>query len=97
MEAAGNVMTWVVPILVAAITGGFSYLGVYKSVKSSHDQMLHDLKSEQEKLTINTQHQINSIKEDINRLEAKQDKHNSVIERTFKLEQKVEDLEKRIK
>ena len=29
-------------------------------------------------------------------LEAKQDKHNSIIERTFKLEQQVDDLEKRI-
>lgn len=90
-------MTWIVPILVAVITGGFSYLGVYKSIRSSHDQMLTDLKSEQEKLTINTEHQINAIKEDIIRLEIKQDKHNSVIERTFKLEQKVEDLEKSIK
>lgn len=92
-----NLMTWFVPILVAVITGGFSYLGVRKSVKSSHDQMLSDLKNEQQKLTLNTEHQINSIKEDIQRLEIKQDKHNSVIERTFKLEQKVEDLEKRIK
>lgn len=96
MENAVNVMTWVVPVLVAVITGGFSYLGVYKSVKSSHDQMLSDLKNEQQKLTLNTEHQINTIKEDIIRLEIKQDKHNSVIERTFKLEQKVEDLEKRI-
>lgn len=94
MEA---VMNWVVPIFVAVITGGFSYLGVKKSVKNSHDQMLSDLKSEQEKQALTTQHQINSIKDDIIRLETKQDKHNAVIERTFKLEQKVEDLEKRIK
>ena len=94
MEA---VMNWVVPIFVAVITGGFSYLGVKKSVKSSHDQMLSDLKSEQEKMAIKTEDQINSIKDDIERLEEKQDKHNAVIERTFKLEQKVEDLEKRIK
>lgn len=97
MEEAMNWMTWFVPILVALITGGFSYLGVKKSVKSSHDQMLSDLKSEQEKQALLTQHQINSIKDDIIRLEVKQDKHNAVIERTFKLEQKVEDLEKRIK
>lgn len=97
MEDAVNVMTLVVPILVAVITGGFSYLGVYKSVRSSHDQMLSDLKIEQQKLTLNTEHQISSIKEDIIRLEVKQDKHNAVIERTYKLEQKVEDLEKRIK
>ena len=43
MEAAVNVMTWIVPIVVAVITGGFSYLGVYKSVKSSHDQIKYVL------------------------------------------------------
>lgn len=97
MEDTMNLVTWLVPILVAVITGGFSYLGVCKSIKSSHNQILSDLKSEQEKLALNTEHQINTIKDDITRLEVKQDKHNSVIERTFKLEQKVEDLEKRIK
>ena len=33
----------------------------------------------------------------IEELEKKQDKHNCIIERTYKLEQHVEDLEKRIK
>lgn len=33
----------------------------------------------------------------LEQLEKKQDKHNQVIERTYKLEQKVDDLEKRIK
>lgn len=33
----------------------------------------------------------------IEQLEKKQDKHNQVIERTYKLEQQVADLEKRIK
>ena len=91
-----DVMTWIAPIIVAVITGAFSYVGVSKSVKSSHDQMLNDLKASQERLTLNTEHQIKAIQDDIIRLENKQDKHNAVIERTFKLEQKVEDLEKRI-
>ena len=88
-----DVMTILVPIIVAAITGGFSYLGVYKSVKAGHDQMLQDLKTSQN----NTENQIKNIQEDIKRLEQKQDKHNAVIERTFKLEKAVEILEKRIK
>ena len=92
-----DIMTWLVPIIVAAITGGFSYLGVYKSVKSSHDKMLFDLKVDQDKLAVNMEHQIDSIKQDIIRLEEKQDKHNAVIERTYKLEQKVEDMEKRFR
>ena len=33
----------------------------------------------------------------LEQLEKKQDKHNNLIERTYKLEQKVDDLEKRIK
>lgn len=33
----------------------------------------------------------------LEQLEKKQDKHNNLIERQFKLEQKVDDLEKRIK
>lgn len=33
----------------------------------------------------------------LEQLEKKQDKHNQVIERTYKLEQKVDDLEKRVK
>lgn len=92
-----GVMTWLMPIVVAVITGGFSYLGVYITVKSSHNQTINELKTNQEKLALTTEGQINSILDDIKRLEVKQDKHNSVIERTFKLEQKVEDLEKSIK
>lgn len=89
--------TWLPPILVALITGFFSYLGVSKSTKASHDKMIMELKNEQEKQGLIVEAQINEIKSDINRLECKQDKHNAVIERTFKLEQKVEDMEKRIK
>ena len=77
--------TWLVPIVVALITGGFSYLGVSKTVKASYDKTLTEIKIE-----------ISGIKKDVGRLETKQDKHNAVIERTYKLEQKVEDLEKRI-
>ena len=82
MEAA---MAWIAPILVALITGGFSYLGVSRTVKSSNDKTLTEIKVE-----------INSIKRDVSRLEQKQDKHNAVIERTYKLEQRVDDLEKRM-
>ena len=82
MEAA---MAWIAPILVALITGGFSYLGVSRTVKSSNDKTLTEIKVE-----------INSIQRDVSRLEQKQDKHNAVIERTYKLEQRVDDLVKRM-
>ena len=80
------VATWAVPIVVALITGGFSYLGVVKTMKTSSEKQIIVITQE-----------IGEIKRDITRLEQKQDKHNAVIERTFKLEQKVDDLEKRIK
>lgn len=85
-------VTWAVPILVALITGGFSYLGVAKTVKASNNKM----QTEQAQQIAIIGQQINGIKEDVKRLETKQDKHNAVIERTFKLEQQVADLEKRL-
>lgn len=92
-----DVVSLIIPIVVALITGLFSYMGVARTVKASNDKTVSDLKADQEKFLLTTEMQINGIKEDIKRLEVKQDKHNSVIERTFKLEQKVEDLEKRMK
>lgn len=88
-----QVMTWIVPLLVALITGGFSYLGVAKTVAASNEKM----RLEQEKQILIIGQQIDGIKEDVQRLEKKQDKHNAVIERTYKLEQQVADLEKRMK
>ena len=92
-----DAMTWIAPILVALVGGIFSYLGVAKSAKTAHERTIFELKSEQEKQSLIIEQTINGIKADIIRLEAKQDKHNEVIERTFKLEQKVEDMEKRMK
>ena len=89
-------MDWIASIIVAVITGFFSYLGVIEATKKAHDQTINELKSEQVKQSLLVEAQINSIKSDIKRLETKQDKHNAVIERTYKLEQKVDDLEKRV-
>jgi predicted transcriptional regulator len=83
-------------VIVALIGGIFSYIGVAKTAKASHDASMVEIKMEQEKQSVKIHEQIEGIKEDINRLEKKQDKHNSIIERTFKLEQQVDDLEKRM-
>lgn len=88
--------TLLTSVLVAVIGGIFSYLGVSKTAKASHDESMAEIRIEQAKQTAIIHEQINGIKEDISRLEAKQDKHNSIIERTFKLEQQVDDLEKRM-
>ena len=92
MDAAA----WVVPIVVALIAGGFSYLGVSQTVKAQHNKTIVEMKLENEKQKILVQSEFASIKKDLERLEQKQDKHNAVIERTYKLEQQVADLEKRI-
>lgn len=83
-------------ILVAVIGGAFSYLGVVKTSKNSHDLTIAEIKAEQKRQNEIIDMKISDLKEDIQRLEEKQDKHNSLIERTFKLEQKVEDLVKQI-
>ena len=88
--------TLLTSVLVALIGGIFSYLGVSKTAKASHDSSMAEIKIEQAKQSTMIHEQITGIQEDIKRLEAKQDKHNSIIERTFKLEQQVDDLEKRM-
>ena len=93
MEA---LMGWLSPILVAFITGGLAYLGVSLTVKTAHEKTLMELKSEQEKQSLTIELQIEGVKKDVRRLEEKQDKHNQVIERTYKLEQRMDDMEKRI-
>ena len=89
-------ITWASPILVALIGGIFSYLGVSRTVKASHDKNMLEIKLAQEKQILTIENQIEGIKKDLHRLEEKQDKHNAVIERTYKLEQQVADLEKRM-
>ena len=94
MEALSSLL---VPIIVALITGLFSYLGVSKTVKVSHQKTVMEVKLEQQKQMLSFQHDIEGLKKDLERIEKKQDQHNDVITRTYKLEQQVTDLEKRIK
>lgn len=49
-------------------------------------------KNENAKTIAVVQNEIKNIKDDIGRLETKQDKHNNLMERVFKLEQKIEDM-----
>ena len=61
-------------ILVAVITEGFAYLGVYSSNRKQAALVAYRLE----------------------KLEQKVDKHNNVVERVYKLESRVEALEKGI-
>lgn len=90
-------MTWLEPILIAVIGGIFSFLGVAKTAKTSFDKSTAEIRLDQEKQIVIIKQEISGIKDDIQRLEKKQDKHNSLIERTFKLEQRVDDFEKTYK
>ena len=60
-------------ILVAVITAGFAYLGVYDSNRKQAALVAYRLE----------------------KLEQKVDKHNNVVERVYRLESRVEALEKR--
>ena len=92
MDAA----SWIVPIVVALITGGFSFLGVSMTIKAQHNKSMTEMRLENQKQILLIQNEISSLKADVHRLEVKQDKHNSLIERTYKLEEKVGNLEKRM-
>lgn len=84
-------------VLVAIITGGLTFLGSIYASKKQYDQhstaIVDEFKTELAVLKV----EISNIRKDINNLEKKQDKHNDVITRTFKLEQDVELLKDRQK
>lgn len=73
--------------LPSFITGAFAFLGVVFTAKKSREKTIEEMKNTQEKQNIIVENQISEIKKDINRLEEKQDKHNGIIERVYKLEQ----------
>ena len=64
-------MDWIT-ILVAVITAGFAFLGVYVSNRKQAALVAYRLE----------------------KLEAKVDKHNNVVERVYKLESRLESLER---
>lgn len=90
-------LQYVLPFIAAIVVGWLSYLGSKDAAKASYDKIVFELKTELEKQQIKSDEQRESIKKDIKRLEEKQDKHNGLIERTFRLEQRVDDIEKQIK
>ncbi len=73
--------------LPSFITGAFAFLGVVFTARKNREKTIEEMKSTQEKQNIIVEAQISEIKKDINRLEEKQDKHNGLIERVYKLEQ----------
>ena len=73
-------------VIVAIITGAFSFAGVVFSSQKQHDKTISEVTT-----------QVELIKKDINNLEKKQDKHNTLVERMYGVETSVKVLEERIK
>lgn len=73
-------------IIVAVITGLFSFVGILISIKSQHTKTIEEVKMS-----------IALIQKDIQSLEKKQDLHNSVITRMYEVEKAVEVLDQKQK
>ena len=81
------------PVLVAIITGAISLLGTVITVLMANKQTVAAL-SEQSKVADEAiKGRIGKIETKIDDLSQRVDKHNSIIERTYKLESRVSVLE----
>lgn len=84
-------------VLVAVITGGLTFIGSIYASKKQYDvhstAIVDEFKTEIAILKL----EMSNIRKDISNLEKKQDKHNSVIERTYKLEESTKLLDERQK
>ena len=75
-----------IPIIVALITGGLSFVGIIYTSKQQHSITIEEVKNE-----------VALIKKDIKSLEEKQDKHNSLIERVYDIEATLKVMDNREK
>ena len=73
-------------LITSVLTGGLTLIGVIYTNRKQHDFTLEEIKNE-----------VRLVKKDIKSLEEKQDKHNEVIERVYKLEAATNLLELRQK
>lgn len=73
-------------LIGSILTSIFALIGVVVTSRKQHDVTITEVKAE-----------IALIKKDINNLEKKQDKHNSVIERMYAAEKAIEVMEEKQK
>lgn len=76
-------------VMVALITGGASVLAVIITSIATHLDVTQKLDKQQAVFEAIVNERFDRLKEDVARLEIKQDKHNAVIERTQNLEKSV--------
>lgn len=93
-------------VLVALITGGMSVIGTVITVLVSNHRTVQamdkrseiadvEINAKLEKLQAVNTEKFAEIKTEFSRVEAKMDKHNQLMERTYRLEEKVAALERR--
>ena len=85
-----NVIT---PIITSLIT----LIGVLYTTRSAHDKTITEVKTQLDLTTQELRMTNEGIKKDIQSLERKQDKHNSLIERMYCAEKTIELIEERQK
>lgn len=84
-------------IIVEIIAGLCTIIGVFITSKSQHNSTLEEIRRQREVADEEIKGDIKTIKKQIESLEKKQDKHNSLMERTFILEGKTARMEEKIK
>lgn len=84
-----------VTVAVLALLGNI--IGNVITSRKTHSLTLANINHEIAQLKADLQAKIDLIKKDINALEAKQDKHNTLIERTYALEETAKVYEEKMK
>ena len=84
-------------IIVAIIGAIFTFAGVVLTTWASLRKANREATAQREKAAADSKAQTDLILYRIDELEKKQDKHNEVIERTFRLEERIELHEEKIK
>ena len=80
-------------VLVALITGGLSLIGVILTVYKSNQQLFAKLDKQSELSDAKLETEIRVIKTEIDNLADKVSKHNNLVERTYKLEGRMDEAE----
>lgn len=84
-------------ILVAIITAGVSLIGTIITVLAANRSTIDAMDKKSEVNDTNIQGQINVIHQEIKTLSDRVEKHNSIIERTYRLEEKTALQDEKIK
>jgi len=85
-----------VPIIVALISSGLTLIGVIIANRRSNTEMMAQIRQESEVSDVRIQGQIDVIRQEIVDLSKHVEKHNNMIDRTYKLETRMGIVETQI-